>query len=97
VKVAVFRPAAAADVDDAFRWYESQRENLGEKFLGSVATCVELVLRHPEAHPIVHRDTRRALLQRFPYGLLYRIFNDQILFVACFHVRRNPRAWSVRK
>ena len=97
MKLAVFRPAAAADVEDAFWWYENQRDKLGEEFLGSVATCVELVLRHPEAHPVVHRDTRRALLQRFPYGLLYRILDDQILFVACFHVRRSPRAWSSRR
>ena len=30
------------------------------------------VLEQPEAFPVLHRDTRRALIpQRFPYGLIY--------------------------
>lgn len=28
-----FRPAAAADVEDAFLWYESQRSGLGDEYL----------------------------------------------------------------
>lgn len=31
----VVRPAAAADVDDAFLWYEGQRAGLGHEFLAA--------------------------------------------------------------
>ena len=34
----VFRPSAAADVEDAFPWYESQRLGLGEDFRWFIAT-----------------------------------------------------------
>lgn len=50
----------------------------------------------PEIFPVVHRQTRRALLRRFPYGLYYRIVDDQIVVVACMHGRRNPRRWQSR-
>jgi hypothetical protein len=29
----VIRPAAAADIEDAFGWYEQQRRGLGSEFL----------------------------------------------------------------
>jgi hypothetical protein len=35
VKSLIFRPAAAADVEEAYDWYESQRTGLGEEFLES--------------------------------------------------------------
>lgn len=96
MKPPIFRPAAAADVEDAYRWYEAQRIGLGEEFLASVSEVKESLLANPERFPVVHRETRRALLHRFPYGLYYRIVNDQIVVVACMHARRDPRRWQSR-
>ena len=32
----VLRPAAAADIEEAFSWYEHQRKGLGNEFLAAV-------------------------------------------------------------
>ena len=96
MKPPIFRPAAAADVEDAYRWYEAQRPGLGEEFLAAVRTVIESMPANPELFPVVHRQTHRALLRRFPYGLYYRIVDDQIVVVACMHGRRNPRRWQSR-
>ena len=93
----VVRAAAAADVEDAYRWYESQRSGLGEDFLQEVRTALSALQEHPKRFPVVRRDTRRALLKRFPYGLFYRLYPDQIVLVACMHSRRDPRRWKVRR
>ena len=50
----------------------------------------------PELYAVVHRDTRRAMLVRFPYSLLYRLVNKQVIVVACFHGKRDPRRWQSR-
>lgn len=97
MKSIIFRSAAAADVEDAYRWYETQRAGLGEEFLSALRTVSESVRAHPEQWPIIHRQTRRALLWRFPYGLYYRVFEEQIVVVACFHAKRDPRRWQSRK
>ncbi|MBI4526859.1 MAG: type II toxin-antitoxin system RelE/ParE family toxin [Deltaproteobacteria bacterium] len=68
----------------------------GEDFLAAVRTILESIVANPERFPVIHRQTRRALLRRFPYGLYYRIVDDQILIVACMHGRRNPRQWQSR-
>ena len=44
----IFRPAAAADVEDAFRRYEAQRIGLGSEFLAAVKAGVEALVAHPE-------------------------------------------------
>jgi len=66
VKPPIFRPAAAADVEDAYRWYENQRAGLGDEFLVAVGSIVESLAAYPECFPLVYRQTRRANLQRFP-------------------------------
>jgi len=97
VKSLVFRPAAAADVEDAYEWYQLREIGLGEEFLEAVHEAIRAVQTHPERYPIVHRETRRALLRRFPYGLYYRIHQERIVIVACMHGRRSPQRWQLRR
>ena len=92
----IFRPAAAADVEDAFRWYEARHDGLGDEFLEVVRATLESVRAHPESAPVMHRDIRRQLLRRFPYGLFYSVVRGQVVVVACFHAQRNPRVWRSR-
>ena len=97
MKPPIFRPAAAADVEDAFRWYERQRAGLGEEFLGAVKRTQDSIAENPELYPVIHRDTRRAFLKRFPYGLYFRVLGEQVIIVACYHGKRDPRGWRKRK
>ena len=97
MKLPILRPRAAADVEGAYRWYEDQRAGLGDEFLVAVEACLELIAAHPLAAPVVHRDTRRLLLRRFPYGVFYRQVEDEIVVVGCLHAKRHPRVWRSRR
>ena len=44
----------------------------------------------------VHKDVRRAFMRRFPYGVFYRVEEDQIIVVGVFHARRDPKRWQAR-
>ena len=92
----IVRPAAAAEIDEAYLWYEAQRTGLGEEFLAEVNGALDTIREMPELYAVVHRDTRRAMLVRFPYSLLYRLVNKQVIVVACFHGKRDPRRWQSR-
>jgi toxin ParE1/3/4 len=96
VKPAVFTPAAEADVEDAFQWYEVQRIGLGATFRHAVDVAIAALEAHPEAYAILHRSTRRVLLPGFPYGLYYRLVDDGPVVVGCIHAKRHPRAWRSR-
>jgi plasmid stabilization system protein ParE len=92
----IVRLAAAADIDEAFLWYEQQRAGLGAEFLNAVQSALDDLASHPAQYQIIHRNTRRMVLRRFPYSVFYRIYDEVIVIVACMHVRRNPRRWRAR-
>ena len=93
----IVRPAAAADIDDAFLWYETQRPGLGHEFLSAADALIAAIAEHPFRYPVIRRNTRRALLRRFPYAMYFRIYGEIVVVVACMHGRRNPRRWQVRR
>ena len=93
----ILRPAAAADVEEAFSWYERQRPGLGEEFLEKVNEALREIAAYPLRQAVVFRDTRRFLLKRFPYALFYRIYPNLVVVVGCMHGRRNPLRWRQRR
>ena len=91
-----FVEQALRDADKAFTWYESQRRGLGLEFLSAVDAAIHQVQRLPDAHPVVRKRTRRAIVRRFPYVLLYSVESEVIVVLALFHVRQDPRSWADR-
>ena len=91
-----FRPAASADVHAAHDWYEDQRPGLGDEFVAAVDAAVASIVAFPKAHPVVYRGAHRFLLERFPYGLYYRLAGEHIIIVACMHAARDPEVWRSR-
>lgn len=96
MKPALFTSEAEADLQEALQWYEVQRPGLGAAFRRAVDIAVAAVEERPEAYAVIHRDTRRVLLPRFPYGLYYRVLERNIAVVACMHAKRDPRKWRSR-
>jgi len=97
VKEVIYRPEAVADVEEACAWYERQRVGLGAEFLASLEAAEDAVRATPLAYQLHRRDTRRYRLRRFPYQLFYRVLGEDIVIVACFHVRRSPHRLRTRR
>ncbi|MBL8527836.1 MAG: type II toxin-antitoxin system RelE/ParE family toxin [Burkholderiales bacterium] len=97
MKPVLFRPAAEADVGDAYVWYERQRPGLGDQFRAELKATLQLIAERPELLQVLHRDTRRAPLHRFPYSVFYRVYPEAIVVVACMHGRRSPERWHSRR
>jgi toxin ParE1/3/4 len=91
-----FRREAEAEVIDALAWYRELSLDLSRGFRQSLDSCIASIQRFPESHPVVHRDIRRALMKRFPYGLFYVREADLITILACFHAKRDPVIWKER-
>ena len=96
MKPILVRPAAAADIEDAFEWYQTQRFGLGDEFRETLRSTLYQIAENPQLYQVIHRGTRRALLKRFPYGVFFREYPQVIIFVACMHGRRNPKRWQSR-
>jgi toxin ParE1/3/4 len=95
-RLIAYQRLASEDVKATFRWYERQRHGLGEEFLSALKDAEDLIASFPLSCPLVHGRIRRVLLRRFPYGVYFRIEDERIVIVACYHGRRDPRGWKNR-
>jgi plasmid stabilization system protein ParE len=92
----IIRPEAEAELAEAFDWYEEQLRGLGSEFLISVDATVHAITRNPRQFAKIHKDVRRALLHRFPYGVFFLVEDTRIIVLAFFHAKRNPKRWRER-
>jgi hypothetical protein len=52
--VLVFRPEVREEVEEVYRWYESQKPGLGDDFLDSVDNLLNQICRMPESYLVIH-------------------------------------------
>ena len=91
-----FLEIAEIELDEAVRFYNHELPGLGDEFLTELMHPLDRIARCPEAwHPCSKR-TRRYLIRRFPYGVIYRHKDDEILVVAVANLHRKPDYWQVR-
>jgi toxin ParE1/3/4 len=89
-------PLAADEAEAAERWYRERNETAATRFRHDLDRAVDLIARRPEAgHPYLGY-TRRVLLRRFPFFLVYRVLDERLQVVAVAHARRRPAYWRKR-
>ena len=86
-----FLDDAEDDIAAAFEWYESKRVGLGVEFVRALDNTLAALLEFPESCPVVYRNTRRRLMGRFPFEVLYRLEDGLLVVVACIHAARDPQ------
>ena len=89
---------ASDELAEAVRWYETRRGGLGGEFFDAVADTLILIETSPEVGKTISSDghTRRALIARFPYQVVYRLRPTEIVIVAIAHLKRRPGYWKNR-
>ena len=89
---------ASDELTDAVRWYETRRPGLGAELFDAVVESIEGIERQPEIGTAVYPDpqTRRVLVVRFPYQVVYRLDQNEIVVVAIAHLKRRPGYWKHR-
>ena len=90
------REAAEADIEEAAVWYEQQHEGLGDEFLDEVLLSLDTITDNPYLFAEIHRQTRRVMINRFPFGIYYRIKGELVIVVAVMHGSRDPKLWRQR-
>jgi hypothetical protein len=94
--IVAYRRVAAKELDRAIQYYEECRSGLGEEFYTRVQETVARVIRTPEAWPAGAAGTRRALVNRFPYAVIYRVSPGILTVVAIASTSQRPGYWRHR-
>jgi plasmid stabilization system protein ParE len=77
------------DLDAGRRFYDRQQQGLGDYFLDSLFSDIEALLLHAGVHQQVH-GYHRALSDRFPYAIYYRVTGEEIEVWRVLDCRQNP-------
>lgn len=85
---------ADAHIRAAFDWYLGQSPEAAERFLEAMDAAFEGIVRSPAHSPIVRARVRRSLLRGFPYAVYFEERAEEILVLAVFHGRRDPKLWK---
>jgi len=89
-------PEAIAEARAAREWYEAQNAEAAEAFMHELDVAIERIEEAPRQWPSYLDDTRRYLLRRFPFIVVFRAVNDHVQILAVAHGRRRPGYWLGR-
>jgi hypothetical protein len=95
VKVRVLS-CAEREFAEAVEFYNAERPGLGYELAEEVQRTLDRISAFPEAWPVFSERTRRCIVRRFPYGVLYQVCTDCVLVVALLHMTRSPQTWRER-
>jgi plasmid stabilization system protein ParE len=84
------RPLATIEIIEAYDWYELQRDGLGVEFLNELDKFYESLLRNPDAYSYYEQPVREGKVHRFPYRVVYEVFETVIVIYSVFMSKQDP-------
>jgi plasmid stabilization system protein ParE len=91
-----FLPPAQTELLDGISYYAAIEAKLGARFEQAVTDAVRGAVAHPERGAPRSKSTRRWLVKGFPFGVIYRASDSEVVVVAVAHQRRQPDYWVRR-
>ncbi len=88
---------AEEELNDSFKWYEGQRDQLGYEFVKEVSYYLSIIERNPLHYSLRYgKELRFAPLNRFPFLIVYWIeeSRDLIVVASLFHTSRKPKKFK---
>ena len=89
-------PEALAEADAAVDWYLARSERAATRFLTKLREAIAVLATQPSRFPVFAHQTRRVLLHRFPYIVVFRETSTALQVIAIAHGRRKPGYWRDR-
>ena len=91
-----FHPEAREEFDGGVDFYEQSQAGLGLEFAEEVYATIARIVQYPNAWAVLSENSRRCLVNRFPYGLIYQIKSHTLRIIAVAHLHRRPGYWKER-
>ncbi|MEO8133348.1 MAG: type II toxin-antitoxin system RelE/ParE family toxin [Betaproteobacteria bacterium] len=87
---------ARAEAVEARDYYAAVGPDLGQNFTQRLDQALARIAANPLRWPPYTHRTRRYLIDRFPYAVIYRVKDQTIRVLAVSHQHRRPAYWARR-
>lgn len=91
-----FHPLADKEFDESVQYYEDCQGGLGLEFAEEVYAAIRRVSEYPDAWSEMSKNTRRCLVSRFPYGVIFQVKSGMLRIIAVANLNRRPGYWKDR-
>jgi toxin ParE1/3/4 len=91
-----FHPDAWLEFEAADDWYLSRSFDASLEFLSAVDAALESISESPQRWPKYLHGTRRFVVHRFPFSIVYLAHPDLVTIIAVAHSKRKPGYWKQR-
>lgn len=91
-----FHPRADDEFEGAVRYYEGCQPGLGLEFAEEVYAAIGRIAEYPDAWSAMSQNTRRCLMNRFPYGVVFQVKSGMLRIIAVANLHRRPDYWRRR-
>jgi hypothetical protein len=91
-----FHPDAEAEFDKTVEYYEQLQLGLGIEFAEEIYATITRIIQYPDGWSALSKNSRRCLVNRFPYGVVYQIKSRSLRIIAVAHLHRRPGYWKER-
>jgi len=91
-----FHSQAWQEVEAAEAWYRRRSYEASVGFLSEIYDALENLAQWPQRWPPYQHGTRRFVLHRFPFSIIYRDESAAVSIVAIAHHKRRPGYWRDR-
>lgn len=92
----VFHPEARDELQTSAGYYEDEVTGLGGEFLDEIERAMSRMQEFPDSGTPFSSHTRRYLVDRFPFAIIYSLETNRILIIAIMHLHRKPGYWRDR-
>jgi len=87
----VFSKNAEIDLNEIGEWYRKIRQGLEAEFLICVEAEIEIIKKTPLIYKKFFLGIRKAIINKFPYGIYYLVQEKQIIVLAIAHHKRGAK------
>lgn len=92
----LFLPSASIELLDAIDFYDFHSPELGAAFKKEFFEALDFIQLFPSAWQKVGPNTRKCILKKFPFLILYIFAGDHLIISAIAHQHRHPPSYLHR-
>ncbi len=91
-----YHPLVAEDLAAVVAHYDDISLELGNRFRESVRACLETIANRPDSFGRIHEQCRAAMLDKFPYVILFEHEPDIVDILGISHAASDRDGWFER-
>ena len=92
----IVKECAKNEIIEIVDWYNYKQSGLGERFYLDLMIKFEKIKRNPSIYSFYRKDFRRAVIKNFPYIVIFKVAENEIVVYTIIYGGRDPELINKR-